>query len=83
MTVLADMLDVARSIPIEHELSRRGVKLRGRVDRCGPCPNCGGTDRFSINRKKSRPSTVANAAKKAAALSISLCFWTDATLVER
>src|ERR1700732_2922951 len=48
----ADMLDVARSIPIENELYSRGVKLRGRVDRCGPCPVCGGHDRFSINVKK-------------------------------
>ena len=46
------MLRVARSIPIEHELSRRGVKLLGRVERVGPCPRCGGDDRFSINVKK-------------------------------
>jgi phage/plasmid primase-like uncharacterized protein len=48
----ADMLDVARAVRIEDELARRGVKLRGGVDRCGPCPRCGGDDRFSINRKK-------------------------------
>jgi hypothetical protein len=52
MSELADMLRVARSIPIEDELAKRGIKLRGRVDRCGPCPRCGGTDRFSINTKK-------------------------------
>jgi phage/plasmid primase-like uncharacterized protein len=49
MTVLADMLDVARAVRIEDELSRRSIKLRGRVDRCGPCPRCGGDDRFSIH----------------------------------
>jgi hypothetical protein len=48
MSVLA----VARSVRIEDELARRGVKLRGRADRCGPCPRCGGDDRFSINVKK-------------------------------
>lgn len=45
----ADMLDVARSVRIEDELARRSIKLRGRVDRCGPCPQCGGDDRFSID----------------------------------
>jgi hypothetical protein len=28
------------------------MKLKGRIDRCGPCPVCGGVDRFSINIKK-------------------------------
>ena len=50
--IAADMLDVARSVRIEDELARRGIKLRGRVDRCGPCPRCDGDDRFSINLKK-------------------------------
>jgi putative DNA primase/helicase len=49
MTVLADQLDAARSVRIEDELARRGIKLRGRVDRCGPCPQCGGDDRFSVH----------------------------------
>jgi hypothetical protein len=42
----------ARAVPIELEVERRGIKLRGRIDRVGPCPGCGGTDRFSINTKK-------------------------------
>jgi Toprim domain len=42
----------ARAVRVEDELARRGIALRGRVDRCGPCPRCGGTDRFSINTKK-------------------------------
>jgi putative DNA primase/helicase len=42
----------ARAVPIEHDIERRGINLRGRVDRCGPCPLCGGHDRFSINTKK-------------------------------
>src|ERR1700683_5547105 len=42
----------ARNVPIEDEIARRGVTLRGNVDRCGPCPKCGGDDRFSINIAK-------------------------------
>ena len=39
----------ARSVPIEDELVRRGIRLRGKNERFGPCPKCGGDDRFSIN----------------------------------
>ena len=39
----------AREVPIEDELTRRGIKLRGKIERSGPCPKCGGDDRFSIN----------------------------------
>ena len=43
----------ARMVRIEDEIARRGIKLCGRgVDRCGPCPVCGGHDRFSINIRK-------------------------------
>jgi Protein of unknown function (DUF3631)/CHC2 zinc finger len=43
----------ARKVLIESEVERRGVKLRGNGhDRCGPCPKCGGDDRFSINTAK-------------------------------
>ncbi len=42
----------ARSVLIEGECGRRGIKLNGRSDRCGPCPRCGGDDRFAINVKK-------------------------------
>lgn len=43
----------ARTVRIEDEIARRGIKLCGRgVDRCGPCPVCGGHDRFSINIRK-------------------------------
>jgi putative DNA primase/helicase len=48
-----DQVDRARTVPIEQELERRGVRLKGRGrERSGPCPNCGGTDRFSINSVK-------------------------------
>jgi hypothetical protein len=43
---------VERAVRIEDEIARRGIRLRGGIDRCGPCPRCGGTDGFSINLKK-------------------------------
>jgi hypothetical protein len=45
--------DLAKAVPIQDEIARRGIKLTGRgADRCGPCQVCGGTDRFSINTRK-------------------------------
>jgi hypothetical protein len=49
---VARLIAQSRAVPIERELERRGIKLRGRVECCGPCPVCGGTDRFSVNVKK-------------------------------
>jgi hypothetical protein len=38
----------ARAVRIENEIARRGIKLNGRwPERYGPCPKCGGTDRFA------------------------------------
>lgn len=45
-------VDRARAVRIEDEAAQRGVKLTGRVELIGPCPNCGGTDRFAINTAK-------------------------------
>jgi DNA primase len=46
-------IDRARRVPIERELERRGIKLRGSGhERVGPCPKCGGDDRFGINTLK-------------------------------
>ncbi|GAN49205.1 putative DNA primase [Methylobacterium sp. ME121] len=43
----------ARTVPIETALERRGVRLKGAgAERVGPCPVCGGTDRFAINLRK-------------------------------
>jgi hypothetical protein len=42
----------ARSTPIERVIAQRGIPLNGKTDRNGPCPICGGTDRFSINNAK-------------------------------
>jgi phage/plasmid primase-like uncharacterized protein len=48
-----DDIKRARAVPIEDEIARRGIKLTGnRAERVGPCPKCGGTDRFSINTQK-------------------------------
>ncbi len=48
----SDLIERASTVRIEDEIERRGIKLVGRVDRCGPCPQCGGKDRFSINVRK-------------------------------
>ena len=45
-------IERAKAVPIEQELGRRGIKLNGKTNREGPCPRCGGTDRFSINTHK-------------------------------
>ena len=45
----------ARAMPIEREIERRGIgnKLRKQgKEFVGPCPKCGGDDRFSINTAK-------------------------------
>jgi phage/plasmid primase-like uncharacterized protein len=43
----------ARAVRIENEIARRGITLTGKgAERVGPCPKCGGTDRFSINTKE-------------------------------
>jgi hypothetical protein len=40
----------AKAAPIEGEIVRRGIELkRVGAERIGPCPRCGGHDRFAIN----------------------------------
>ena len=48
----SDLIERASAVRIEDETERRGIKLIGQIDRCGPCPLCGGRDRFSINIRK-------------------------------
>ena len=45
----------ARAVPILGELQRRGIKLpkRAGAEASGPCPICGGTDRFWVNTRRS------------------------------
>jgi hypothetical protein len=50
--IASNLIERAISVSIEDEIERRGINLVGRVDRCGPCPQCGGHDRFSINVRK-------------------------------
>jgi hypothetical protein len=45
-------LDLARAVSIERVIDQHGIKLRGKIERVGPCPICGGRDRFAINTKK-------------------------------
>ena len=49
-----NMLARARAVPIEDEIERRGIRLKsgGKFSRAGPCPVCGGRDRFWINISK-------------------------------
>src|SRR5262249_14315266 len=45
----------ARSVRIEDECARRGVKFNGQSGKSkhsGPCPKCGGDDRFAVNTSK-------------------------------
>jgi hypothetical protein len=48
----AEKIARAHDVRIEDELARRGIHLRGKNERFGPCPKCGGDDRFSINVAK-------------------------------
>ena len=48
----AHTIERARVVSIEVEVARRGIRLRGSVERTGPCPICGGCDRFSVNTRK-------------------------------
>jgi hypothetical protein len=52
-TFCLDEIALARAVPIEDEIARRGIKLKpeGR-ERVGPCPRCGGKDRFAVNTVK-------------------------------
>jgi Protein of unknown function (DUF3631)/CHC2 zinc finger len=46
-------IEKARAVHIEDEITRRGIKLRrAGAELIGPCPRCGGDDRFAINTKK-------------------------------
>jgi len=46
-------IDCARAVPIDAEITRRGIKLRKQgAELVGPCPCCGGRDRFAINTRK-------------------------------
>jgi len=48
----SDLIERASAVRIEDEIERRGIRLRGAVDRCGPCPQCDGKDRFGLSTRK-------------------------------
>ena len=52
MNIPSEIIQRARSVPIKSVINQRGIKLKGKIERVGPCPKCGGVDRFSINTKK-------------------------------
>jgi phage/plasmid primase-like uncharacterized protein len=48
-----ERIERARAVSIEAEIARRGHQLRRQSrELVGPCPRCGGTDRFSIHVAK-------------------------------
>jgi phage/plasmid primase-like uncharacterized protein len=51
--IAAGDIERARCMPIDEEVARRGIKLR-RVgaEMVGPCPHCGGNDRFAVSITK-------------------------------
>jgi phage/plasmid primase-like uncharacterized protein len=51
--IAASAIERARCIPIEDEIARRNVVLRrAGAELIGPCPTCGGSDRFGVNVRK-------------------------------
>lgn len=46
------LVTVAHLVRLEDEIARRGARLCGGKERSGPCPVCGGHDRFSVNIQK-------------------------------
>jgi phage/plasmid primase-like uncharacterized protein len=43
----------AHCVPIEDEIKRRGIELKRQgAELVGPCPVCGGRDRFGVNTRK-------------------------------
>jgi hypothetical protein len=54
MTPMQELFDRARAAPLQGVIDHFGFRLKraGVHERVGPCPNCGGRDRFSINTAK-------------------------------
>ena len=72
----------ARAVRIEDELRRRGITLRGRTEREGPCPKCGGKDRFSIT-SGTRSGTQATQIQRRRATSSVWFNGSTATILDR
>ena len=52
MGIPSDQIERARSALVENVVAERGIRLRGTIDRYGPCPRCGGVDRFEHHVRK-------------------------------
>lgn len=50
--LIADFIARARDVSFDTALARLGLDAPARGEYQGPCPECGGSDRFSINRAK-------------------------------
>lgn len=49
----SEAIDRARDVRIEHVIEAHGIKLKGNgTNRTGPCPQCGGRNRFAVSTKK-------------------------------
>jgi hypothetical protein len=48
----AEQIRQAHATSIGDVVAARGIKLRGKIECVGPCPVCGGDDRFAINVRK-------------------------------
>ena len=45
-------VQAAKAYPLAELVVERGGRLRGAVEKSGPCPACGGRDRFNVNTRK-------------------------------
>jgi len=70
-------IETARSTPIERVIEQRGIKLRGKIERAGACPRCGGEDRFSINVRKQNWNCRHCKPKDITGDAIGLVMWLD------
>ncbi len=52
MTARDEWIERARAVSLTEAAKIVGAKLKGRGEAVGPCPRCGGRDRFSINNAK-------------------------------
>jgi hypothetical protein len=72
----SDLIERASAVRIEDEIERRGIKLVGRVDRCGPCPHAAA--RIASASTSGNRFSFAAAAPRAATSSPSCVFSTAA-----
>ncbi|MEH6691304.1 MAG: primase-helicase zinc-binding domain-containing protein [Pseudorhizobium pelagicum] len=52
--VISDFIRRAQLLPVSVGVSRLGLTLPRKDDQGGPCPRCGGKDRFAVSRAKEK-----------------------------